>query len=246
MVAKKEVKKEVKKVTKVEKTIKVVAPKVKAEIKTEAKAPVKAAGLSVEVFDLSGKSAGTATLPKEIFGQPVNKKLIAQAIRVYQTNISTHTAHTKTRGEVNGGGAKPWKQKGTGRARAGSSRSPIWVGGGKVFGPRFRDVKLAMPQKMRHGALISALSAKLNDKEIKVVSGFEKSLPKTKSVVNLVKTLNLTGTTLIVIPEKNDNLKLATRNIQKVSTDVVTNLNALTVLSCKNLILSKESIEKFK
>lgn len=239
-------KKEVKKTTKVEKTVKTAAPKAKVEVKTETKIPVKATGLSVEVFDLLGKSAGTATLPKEIFGQPVNKKLIAQAIRVYQTNLSTHTAHTKTRGEVNGGGAKPWKQKGTGRARAGSSRSPIWVGGGKVFGPRYRDVKLAMPQKMKHRALISALSAKLNDKEIKVVSGFEKSLPKTKSVANLVKNLNLTGTTLIVIPEKNDNLKLATRNIQKVSTDVVTNLNALTVLSCKNLVLSKESIEKFK
>lgn len=239
-------KKEVKKATKVVKEVKLVASKAKVEAKTKTKVPAKIGHLSVEVFDLLGKSAGTVTLPKEVFAQPVNKVLIAQAIRVYQTNISTHTAHTKTRGEVSGGGAKPWKQKGTGKARAGSSRSPIWVGGGKAFGPRFRDKKLAIPQKMKRGALISALSAKLNDKEIKVVSGFENSQPKTKSIVNLVKNLNLSGTTLIVIPEKNENLKLATRNIQKVSIDVVTNLNALTVLSCKNLVLSKESIEKFK
>ncbi len=239
-------KKEVKKVTKVQKETKTVITKTKSELKPEVKAPAKTGSLSLEVFDLSGKVAGSVMLSKEVFGQPVNKSLIAQAVRVYQTNQSTHTAHTKTRGEVNGGGAKPWKQKGTGRARAGSSRSPIWVGGGRVFGPRSRDVKLSLPQKMKHKALLSALSAKLNDKEIKVVSGFEKSQPKTKSIVSVIKNLNLTGTTLIVVPEKNENLKLATRNIQKVSIDIVSNLNALTVLTCKNLVLSKEAIEKIK
>lgn len=224
---------------------------VKKTIPKEVKAPVAkkaptASGLSVPAFDVAGKSAGTVTLPKEIFGQPVNKKLMAQAVRVYQTNISTHTAHTKTRGEVNGGGAKPWRQKGTGRARSGSSRSPLWVGGGKTFGPRYRDVKLSLPQKMRHLALISALSAKADAKEIIVVTGLEKITPKTKVVSNLIKSTGFSVPALFVIPEKNENLKLATRNIARVATDTATNLNAYTVLTYKHILLSKEAIEKFK
>jgi len=233
----------------VKKTIKTkTTPKAVVKEK-ETKAPVVkklavSTGLSVPAFDVTGKSAGTVTLPKEIFGQPVNKTLIAQAIRVYQTNISTHTAHTKTRGEVHGGGTKPWRQKGTGRARAGSSRSPLWVGGGKTFGPRYRDVKLSLPQKMRHSALISALSAKADAKEIIVITGLEKIDPKTKVVSNLIKNIGSLVPTLFVIPAKNENLKLATRNIARVSMDTATNLNAYTVLACKHILLSKEAIEK--
>src|SRR3972149_6476025 len=113
--------------------------------------------LSVNVFALSGKDAGLDRLPKEVFGQTPNKDLLAQAIRVYQYNVHPKTAHTKTRGEVRGGGAKPWRQKGTGRARAGSTRSPLWVGGGTVFGPRFKIANSKLPQKIKHKALIHAL-----------------------------------------------------------------------------------------
>lgn len=224
----------------------VVKVSAKVSTKTTDEPKTTTSGLSLQVFGLDGKSAGTVTLPKEVFGQPINKGLIAQAIRVYQTNLSTHNAHTKSRGEVRGGGAKPWKQKGTGNARAGSRRSPIWVGGGRAFGPRFRDVKLSLPTKMKHRALISALSAKAKDKEIKVVSGFEKIEPKTKTISNMMKSLELSGTTLIIIPTKNENLKLAIRNIKNITTDVATNLNALSVLTYKNLVLSKEAIEKIK
>ena len=214
--------------------------------RTIVKTKTAVSGLTVPVFDIKGKPAGTITLPKEVFGQKINQKLIAQAIRVYQTNSSTHKAQTKTRGEVHGGGAKPWRQKGTGRARSGSSRSPIWVGGGKVFGPRFRDVKLTMPQKMKHSALLSALSAKAKMREIKVISGLEKSQPKTKSVTGLISTIGLHGSTLFVVPSKNENLKLATRNLQKVSLEVVPSLNAFTIIAYKNILLSSEALEKIK
>jgi large subunit ribosomal protein L4 len=229
----------------ISKPVKSMAETKKPEATKEIKTAV-SASLSLSVFDINGKADGTVTLPKEIFGQPVNKQLIAQAIRVYQTNMSTHNAHTKTRGEVHGGGAKPWRQKGTGRARAGSSRSPLWVGGGKVFGPRYRNVKLALPQKMKHAALISALSAKAGANEIKVISGFEKIEPKTKIIINLLKSTNSAAPTLLVIPAKNENLKLAARNIQRVAIDTATNLNAYTIFAHKNILLSKEAIEKIK
>jgi len=201
-------------------------------------------GLSVQVFDVTGKADGTVTLPKEIFGQPVNKQLVAQAVRVYQTNISTHKAHTKTRGEVNGGGIKPWRQKGTGRARAGSSRSPLWVGGGKTFGPRYRDVKLSLPQKMKRLALISALSSKASAKDIIVITGLEKIGPKTKVVSNLIKSTGFSIPALFVVPEKNENLKLAIRNIGRVGMDTAANLNAYTVLASKHILLSSEAISR--
>src|SRR5579872_1121165 len=123
---------------------------VKKEIKTTTSAPKKETtpkigALTVQAFDMSGKSTGTVTLPKEVFGQKPNKNLLSQAIRVYSNNQTPTTANTKTRGEVRGGGIKPWKQKGTGRARAGSRRSPLWVGGGTTFGPRTKDVKLQLP-----------------------------------------------------------------------------------------------------
>ena len=214
---------------------------------TKVSAPAKKlVGLTVGVFDLSGKSVGTITLPKEIFGQTPNKNLLAQAIHVYQANSKLRTAHTKTRGEVRGGGAKPWKQKGTGRARAGSRRSPLWVGGGTTFGPRFLDTKLSLPAKMKHLALVSALSAKSQSGNIKVIKNIEKCQPKTKIVAGLLSKLETKGKTLIVISAKNQNLKLATRNIQEASLDTPENLNAYEILKNRNLLLSQEAISQFK
>lgn len=238
-------------------TAKKASPKVERKSKTstsssavpqsrEAKKAPASTGLSVPAFDLAGKSAGTVTLPKEIFGQKVNRSLIAQAVRVYQNNMSTHTANTKTRGQVHGGGTKPWRQKGTGRARAGSSRSPLWVGGGKVFGPQYRDVKLAIPQKIKHAALISALSARAAASEIKIIVGLEKVTPKTATIAGLLKATGTKGSTLFVVPQKNENLKLASRNLQRVELDVASNLNAYTVTAYKNILFSKEAIESIK
>ncbi len=234
-------------------------PKVpKAQIKTEIATtrktglamtknqPVKTGGLTVSVFDLTGKSVTTLSLPKEIFGQIPNKDLLHQAIHIYQANAIANTAHTKTRGEIRGGGTKPWKQKGTGRARAGSIRSPLWVGGGITFGPRANTVKLSLPTKMKHSALISALSAKRESGAVKVIKNIEKLEAKTKIVANLLSKLETKGKTLLVISQKNQNIKLATRNIKEISVNTPQNLSAYEILKSRNLLLSAESISKFK
>ena len=184
-------------------------------------------------------------MPKEIFGQTPNKKLLAQAVRVYQYNQIPHTAHTKTRAEVRGGGAKPWRQKGTGRARAGSRRSPLWVGGGITFGPRYKNVKLTLPQKMKHKALIYALSDKAKSGNIKVLANIEKIEAKTKPVARLLKALEVKKNALLVVAEKNQNIKLATRNIPNLYVAIPQNLNAYEVAKTEELLISKEAIGKF-
>ena len=213
------------------------------------KTAVKTTGLTVRVFDIAGRSAGTISLPKETFGQKPNPRLLAQAIRVYQANAKPKTAHTKTRGEVRGGGVKPWRQKGTGRARAGSRRSPLWVGGGTTFGPRTRDTKLALPKKMRRKALIYALSSKVAEGNIKVISNLEKITPKTKIVAALLTKIAAKKPLIIISgnpPVGGQNVKLAARNIPNVAVDTVANLNAYEVLKCAQILLSKEAVGLFK
>jgi len=202
--------------------------------------------ISAGVFNLQGKKVATVTLPKEIFGQKPNNNLLAQAIRIYYSNSLPATAHTKTRGEVRGGGAKPWRQKGTGRARAGSNRSPLWVGGGITFGPRAQKIKLTLPQKMKHKALVYALSTKANSGNIKVIQNIEKIEPKTKKIANLLKKLDIKKRVMIIISEKNQNVKLATRNIPNVYLETPSNLNAYAVIKNNELLISKEAIIKFK
>lgn len=206
----------------------------------------KTTGLTVRIFDIQGRSTGTTTLPKEIFGQKPNSKLLAQAIRVYQANQIPHTAHTKTRGEVRGGGTKPWRQKGTGRARAGSIRSPLWRGGGITFGPRFKDVKLSLPKKMKHKALGLALSDKAQAGSIRVISGIEKISPKTKVIANLLKKLETQKSVLLVISQKNQNVNFASRNIPNLQIDTPPNLNAYEILKNRELLISKEALALFK
>lgn len=207
-----------------------------------------ATGLIVQVYDINGKSAGTVSLPKEIFGQKVEANLLAQAVRVYQANSVPHTAHTKTRGEVRGGGKKPWRQKGTGRARAGSTRSPLWVGGGITFGPRKNEKKLTLPQKMRKKALISALSEKVQAKQVKVISGIEKIQPKTKIVSNLLNKLETKGQSLLITSQNPPavGIKLAARNIPNLKLTSPQNLNAYEVLKNNQILISKDAITLFK
>lgn len=225
------------------------AKTVKKTVKPTVKKTVVSA-INAKTYDVAGKSLGTTALPKDFFGQVPNEKLLAQAIRVYRENKAANNASTKTRGEVRGGGAKPWRQKGTGRARAGSRRSPIWVGGGTVFGPRPKNVKLSLPKKMKQKALISALSAKTKSQDIKVISNFETAEPKTKIISNLLSKLEVKGKTLLVVSSetktKGENIKLASRNIQKISVDLPQNLNAYQVIQADNILISKESLNKFK
>lgn len=203
----------------------------------------RASSLSVPVYSLAGRSSGTLSLPKEIFGIKVNEKLLAQAIRVYMTNLKTFTASTKTRGEVRGSTAKIYRQKGTGRARHGAIRAPIFVGGGIVFGPKARKVRLDLPKKMKRSALLSALSSKMVDKGILGVSGLEKATGKTKEMAKLFKKVG-TYNALIVTGEKQDNVVRAVRNIPGVSVLPTNLINAYEVLKHDMLMLTKDAVGK--
>lgn len=202
--------------------------------------------LSAPVFDIKGRSLGKVGLPKDTFGQKINEKLMVQAIRVYFANQNPKTASVKTRSEVRGGGRKPHRQKGTGRARAGSIRSPLWVGGGIVFGPKPNAKKLKLSKKMKRQALTSALSQKAKVGEILVLSNLGMLAPKTKTAANLLQKLKVDGRTLVVLEQNKKNIKLAMRNIPDVNIDLADSLNAYEVLSHKNLMLEKEAIAKFK
>lgn len=199
-------------------------------------------GLSVPVYSLTGRASGTMALPKEIFGKEVNKALLSQALRVYMTNQKNLTGSTKTRGEVVGSTAKVWRQKGTGRARHGSLRAPIFVGGGIVFGPKPRKVRLHLSQNMKKQALISALSVKLKDAKILGVSGLEKASGKTKEFVSFLTKVE-SKSVLIVTNVKLDNVVRGARNIPGISVLPANQLNAYEVLKYQKLLITKEALE---
>lgn len=257
----KEVKKPVKAAPKAKPATKVVPEKAtkKAVVKTEAqvavtvaKKPVKAntnAVVSVDVYGIDGKVSGKISLPGTIFGEKVNKVLIAQAIRVYLANQRQGNASTKTRGEVEGSTRKIYRQKGTGRARHGGVRAPIFVKGGIVHGPRPKDFSLSLPKKMKRKALYSALSAKVNDKQVMVLSGIEKLEPKTKVFAEMVSKLGLADKKqklLFVTTAEAAETKRAGRNIPGVSFTSVNRLNTYEVLNTKNLILLKDAVEEME
>jgi large subunit ribosomal protein L4 len=200
----------------------------------------------VEVINKESKSIGTLELPPEIFGTEVKKVLLHEVVRNYLANQRQGSASTKTRGLVKGGGRKPYRQKGTGRARAGSIRSPLWRGGGTVFGPRPRDYSYKLPKKVKWAALSSALTAKLSDGELMVVDGLPVPEPKTKLLAGLLKGLGLNKSTLIIIPDKDVALELAARNIPRVDVARVSELNAYAVLSHEKVIITKAAVEKMK
>jgi large subunit ribosomal protein L4 len=226
---------------------------VKAEIKVAAK-PEKVATktkaavvLTIDVYGLDGKVAGKVTLPEEIFGEKVNKTLLAQAVRVYLANKRQGNASTKTRGEVDGSTRKIYRQKGTGRARHGSVRAPIFVKGGIVFGPKPRDFGLELPKKMRRKALYSALSAKLRDGEVKILSGLESMEPKTKQFVAAMKNLGLAEKKLLlVMADDLASVKRAASNVQGVSSTAVKRLNAYDVLNNRQVVVMKDAIDEMK
>ncbi|MBI2314846.1 50S ribosomal protein L4 [Candidatus Daviesbacteria bacterium] len=200
----------------------------------------KPVSLSIPVYSMVGAESGSLTLPKEIFAVKVNKQLLAQAMRIYMTNQKNLNAFTKTRGEV--------EEKGTGRARHGAVRAPIFVGGGIIFGPKPRKVRLELPQAMKKAALFSALASKLADKNVVGVTGIEKALGKTKEVVQLLSKIigkdQKIKSALIMIEGKSDNVVRAAKNIQGVDVIQTNLLNAYEVLRHEMLILTKEAVEK--
>lgn len=223
-----------------------------AEVKAEA-APItrptatkNVKGIKTDVFDISGKVVSSAELPPELFGARVSKQLMAQAVRVYLTNQRRGTVSTKTRGEVEGSTRKIYRQKGTGRARHGGITAPIFVGGGIALGPKPREFNLSMPQKMRRAALSSALTAKFNDGQVKVVDGLEKIEPKTKNFVDALRKLSLDEKkkkVLLVLPAKTEALQKAARNVEGVNFIMANQLNTYDVLNNKTILLLKPAIE---
>lgn len=228
----------IKKVSKTS-TVEVKVPAVKAAAKITKS---KTANLSVLVYSLaSGRESGKLDLPKEYFGGKVNKALLAQALRVYLNNQKSHWSSTKTRGEVEGSTRKIYKQKGTGRARHGGIRAPIFVGGGIALGPKSRKVTLDLPKKMKQASLISALSEKAQSGQISGLSGAEKSTGKTKEIAGLLKKIN-SNSALIIVDKRQENLERAVKNIKNISIEVVRNINTFEVIRYKNLLLTKEAL----
>src|SRR6266403_1222973 len=171
---------------------------------------------SVDIIDLSNKKVGTLDLSEDVFGAPVNEDLLYEAVRHYLAGTRRGTASTKTRHEVAGSGKKLWKQKGTGRARMGSIRSPRWRHGGTTHGPQPKDYSYKLPRKMMLGALRSALSAKLRDGEMKVIQQFSIPDHKTKAMRSVLTVLGAPKTVLLVDNEENHNLALSSRNLPGV------------------------------
>jgi large subunit ribosomal protein L4 len=194
------------------------------------------------LYDRSGAQIGTVELPDELFGQPVNTALIHQAVVAQLAGRRVGTHDTKTRGEVAGGGRKPYRQKGTGRARQGSIRAPHYRGGGTVFGPTPRSYAQRLPRKMRRAALAGALSAKLGDSAIKVVDSFALAEIKTRDFLGVLEALQATGRVLVVAPVRDDKLVLSARNLPAVEVILADSLNVVEVMKADTVLIEQAAI----
>ena len=199
--------------------------------------------MEIPVYSKEGEKIDNLQLDDKKFGGPIRKKLLRDAVIMYEANKRQGTASTKTKGEVAGGGRKPWTQKHTGRARAGSIRSPLWKGGGVSHGPKPRDYSFAIPKKARRLALYTALSAKARDNELVVIDDLNFDIPKTKQMVGILKALNMDNSScLIVIPRVNETVWKSARNIPSVKVMTSAELNAYEVLRPKKVLLTKEAL----
>ncbi|MBR6098925.1 50S ribosomal protein L4 [bacterium] len=202
--------------------------------------------MSKEILSTTGEKLGEITLAKEVFGVEPNLHVMHLALRRQLNNARQGSACAKTRAEVSGGGKKPWKQKGTGRARAGSLRSPLFVGGGVIFGPKPRDFSFSMPQKARKLALKSALSSR--EEQLVIVKDFSSiAEPKTKLMASALKSLKLSGKVLIVADLKaaeNQNLELAARNIPSVKLLLPSNLNVKDLLEADSVVITEAAVNE--
>jgi large subunit ribosomal protein L4 len=198
--------------------------------------------MQVPVYNKQGEQVSEALLRDDIFGVPVSEALMHQALLRQMANARLGTHKTKTRGEVAGGGRKPWRQKGTGRARQGSIRSPQWRGGGIVFGPQPRSYRQQMPRKMRRQALRSALSVKAAGSQVVVLDSLEMAEPRTKDMIEMLKTLGIQSSALILLPGHNETILHSVRNLPQVRTLVAQYLNVRDLLKYDTLIVPLESL----
>jgi large subunit ribosomal protein L4 len=200
--------------------------------------------MNIDVHDAQGQVIRQATLPDAIFALEIKEHLLYEVVRYQLARRRQGTAHTKNRSEVRGGGRKPWRQKGTGRARAGSRRSPLWRGGGTVFGPVPRSYAYSMPKKKRRAALCSALSLKVQEQAFRIIDSFDITQPKTRQVVQMVRCFTESPKVLLLVGEPHDVLHLSARNIPQVKVLPVAGLNVYDLLHYTTIICAEEAIEK--
>ncbi len=200
----------------------------------------------VDVYDLKGKKVSDIELAENVFGIEPNENIVHSVLVNYLANQRQGTQSTKTRAEVSGGGKKPWRQKGTGRARQGSTRSPQWIKGGIALGPKPRSYRYTVNKKERRLAIKSILSSKVLEKQLTVVDKLELKEIKTNIMVKALKDLKIEGKTLIVLPEKNINVLMSSRNIEGVKTILANNINVFDLLKYTNLILPVDTVKKLE
>ena len=200
----------------------------------------------VDVYDLNGKKVSDIELAENVFGIEPNEAIVHSVLKNYLANQRQGTQSTKTRSEVSGGGRKPWRQKGTGRARQGSTRAPQWIKGGIALGPKPRSYRYTVNKKERRLAIKSVLSSKVLEKELTVLDKIELKEIKTKSMVKALTALKLEGKTLIVLPENDKNVVMSARNIEGVKTISANNINVFDLLKYTNLILPVDTVKKLE
>lgn len=199
---------------------------------------------TTKVLDLANKEIGEIELPDTVFGVPLNEPLVHEAVRSFLANRRAGTSATKTRGDVSGAGRKLWRQKGTGRARIASLRSPLWKGGGNVHGPQPREWSYNLPKKMRKRAMCAAISERLREGNLIIVDDWKLDAPKTKDFINTLGSLKLTGKTLIVDSLKNTNLMLASRNVQTTKVVNSYGVNIYDLVNHQKLVLTPRTVEE--
>ena len=192
----------------------------------------------MDVYDIQGKKVSTVDLKDEIFGIEPNEAVVHSVLVNFLANQRQGTQSTKTRAEVRGGGRKPWRQKGTGRARQGSIRAPQWIKGGIALGPKPRSYKYTVNKKEKRLAIKSCLSSKVLEKELTVVDSLPLKEIKTKEMVKALNNLKVEGKTLILLPEKNETVQKSARNIEGVKTTLVNTINVYDLLKYKNLVIN--------
>lgn len=199
---------------------------------------------NVALYNISGQQIGEMELSENTFGANVNVEAMHQVVKMYLANQRQGTQSALTRAEVSGGGIKPWRQKGTGRARHGSIRSPQWRHGGTVFAPKPRSYRYTVPKKIKRIAMKSALSSKVADNNIMVIEELNFDAPKTKQVVSLLQNLKVDSKTLIVVADNNENVVKSARNIEGVKTAFVNTLNVYDILNYDKFIITKDAVKK--
>jgi large subunit ribosomal protein L4 len=198
----------------------------------------------IDVLNIKGEKVDEINLSDSVFGVEVNEHAIYEVVKNHLANKRQGTQSAKTRSEVRGGGRKPWRQKGTGRARQGSTRSPQWVGGGVVFAPKPRDYSYTIPKKVRRLALKSALTSKVQNGELIVLDGISMEAPKTKEFAGIMANLKLDKKALFVTAEKNENVVKSARNITGVKTAIVGSMNVYDIVNHGAFVITREAVEK--